>query len=198
MRLLLFFVFFALGLISLTSQRAISDATNTQPVQAQQTISIMPSNFSGKPEVKYLEDRDETLVQVFIPLSEKSISKDQSEKLGMYARFGVPGKKITEPKNITIEFRSESPKPQFKDSDKRHVTILLNGQRYTSSTLALIYTRTNPLGTYSESMMNAFAYGTFLRVSMAREITIFLGSKTFDLTADQIRALDALMKTIEP
>jgi hypothetical protein len=47
-------------------------------------------------------------------------------------------------------------------------------------------------------MMNAFAYGTFLRVSMAREITILLGSKTFDLTADQIRALDALMKTIEP
>jgi hypothetical protein len=158
----------------------------------------MPSRFTGQPEFKYFGDRDETLVQVFIPLSEPGNRKDQSERLGMYVRFGVAGKKVTQPKNVTIEFRSESSKPLYKKDDARRLAIILNGQKYLSATMALISTKPNSAGTYSESMMRAVAYGTFQQISMAREIRVSLGSEKFDLTRDQINALVALARTIEP
>jgi len=158
----------------------------------------MPSGFTGIPEVKYLAEREEMLVQVFIPLRERPNGQDSSERLGMYVRFGVPGKKVTQPKNVTIEFRSESPKPLYKEEDSRRFAIMLNGQKYISDTMVLTSTQLNSVGTYSESMMRYVHYGTFLQISMAREIRVALGHEKFDLSRDQIDALIALANTIEP
>jgi len=177
---------------------AVPYASNNHQAAAPQTSSIMPSRFTGTPEFKYFAERDETLVQVFIPLLEKSFGQYQSERLGMYARFVVPGKKVTEPKHVTIELRSESPKPQYKEDDARRFAMMLNGQKFISGTMALISTQPNPVGAYSESMMRSVAYGTFLQISMAREIRILLGNDKFDLTRDQLNALIRLAKTIEP
>ena len=152
----------------------------------------------GEAVASYLQETNETSVYL-----KKSLQLHHSagNNVMLLPHFVIPANGVAAPRlavpdSVVLEFTASSDRRMFQDNTQ--LIIHVDGRKVFSGKAKL----TNVIGSNEEKSVNEFlsqsiSYSQFLQLANGKKGRIDLGAKQFELTTEQLRALQDMQKCVE-
>jgi len=115
--------------------------------------------------------------------------------LVVLVHFVCPGRKVCEPEAVDFDFTTDSRKKMF-EGDPR-LTIVSDGQVVFSGKAELARTTGFEFaGSVDQSFAAKIPYQQFVKMSAGRNVTVITGPYKFELTNEQLKALQAMKSCV--
>ena len=109
--------------------------------------------------------------------------------------FACPGRKVSEPEAVDLDFSTDSRKKMFEDDPR--LVIVSDGQVVFSGKARLVSTTGFEFaGAVDQSLAGKIPYQQFVKLAEGRNVTVIIGTYKFELTNEQLAALKAMKRCV--
>lgn len=155
-----------------------------------QTGRMIPEKRLGAATASYFPKAKHVTVQV-TPLR---VAGGEREGVVMIASFIAPGKKVSEPKLVNLQFIVDAP-AEARPTGRR-VRVFSEGRELAAGAATLVSTGGPAGGTVTRVLMYKIPYGRFVQILNGKGVRVSLGHTEFDVTEEHLAAMRDLRRMI--